>query len=160
MPLIFVMQLWAIGKTKFPFVRDGISEFQKRLQRYETFSYSEFPNIKHHAKLPPDLVKKGEAELILGRLGSKDLLILLDETGKSFDSIGFAQFIEQLQASGKRITWVIAGAYGAHHALKQRADHMVSLSSMTYSHQLIRCLFLEQLYRAFTIIRGESYHNP
>lgn len=153
------IELWTIGKSFMPFVQEGEKEFEKRLNKYVGFSQKVL-NIKSKSK-NPDQIKKEESEKIIGQLQPSDVLWLLDEKGKSFTSVKFAQALQQQLAVGntKKLVFVVGGAYGFHDDVKQKAHQMLSLSSMTFSHQLIRLIFLEQLYRAFTIINNEPYHN-
>jgi 23S rRNA (pseudouridine1915-N3)-methyltransferase len=154
------VELWQIGKTAFPYLRTGIELYEKRLKHYLKFQIVTFPDIKNAQKLSPALLKDKEAEQLLKKLKSDDYLVLLDERGKQHSSVEFARFIEKRFMGGhKRLIFLIGGAFGASEGLKQRANLQLSISRMTFSHQLIRLLFLEQLYRGMTIIRNEPYHN-
>jgi 23S rRNA (pseudouridine1915-N3)-methyltransferase len=153
-------ELWQIGKTAFPYLDEGVRIYESRLQRYLPFQIETIPDVKNAQNLPPAQLKSREGELVLARLKNDDFLILLDERGKSFTSIEWAQFLEkELMGSHKRIVFLIGGAFGFSQEIYQRANAKVSLSSMTFSHQMIRLFFLEQLYRAMTILRNEPYHN-
>jgi len=137
-----------------------MDEYIKRLGRYVRFDLIEIPDIKATKAWHKEKVKEAEAEKILSKLPERSHMVLLDEKGKQFTSIEFSKKIASLlDRSVKEVCFVVAGSYGAHDRLKQRANQELSLSKMTFSHQIIRSLFLEQLYRAFTIIRGEPYHN-
>jgi len=153
------IELWWISKTKFSFVQEGVQEFTKRIQRYYPFDVVTIEtNIKDRT---PAIIKKKEAEIIASKISAKDYLILLDENGKGYDSVQFAEKLEKWLGTGKqRLVFVVGGAYGFDQSIKEKAQGLLSLSKMTFSHQLIRLLFAEQLYRACTIIRGEKYHNP
>jgi len=151
---------WAIGKTNEKYLEQGTSIFQKRLNHYLPFEYKIFPDIRNGGKLSAKQLKIKEAQLILQHLKNDDYLILLDEQGKEFDSLGFAQWMERnLQRSQKRLIFLVGGAFGFDQQLYERADVKIALSKMTFSHQMVRLFFLEQLYRAMTILRNEPYHN-
>ena len=154
------ISLWYIGKNKQAFINEGIAFYKKKLQHYTKFEIEEFSKIKVGKNDDPAKHKKTEANYLLEKIPLKSFLVLLDEKGKQYDSIRFSKWMEgQMASSSKDIIFLIGGAYGFDQQLFQRADHKVSLSAMTFSHQIIRVAFLEQLYRAFTIIRGEKYHN-
>lgn len=149
-----------VGKTTFPFVREGCEVFMKRIKHYTPFDYIEIPELKNTSSLSREQIKDKEGELILKQIKNTDKLILLDERGKSFTSVEWSKEIEREIVSGtKSIFFVVGGAYGFSPSVYGRADGKISLSSMTFSHQIIRLFFVEQLYRAFTIIKGEPYHN-
>ena len=151
--------LW-IGKSVGNHVIDGIREFEKRITYYHGFEILEIPHLKNADKLKPAEIKKKEAELILKKLSADDYVVILDENGKLKSSVDFAEFIHQkMIQSFKKVVFVIGGAYGFDSSVYSRSDYKLSLSPMTFSHQLIRVIFLEQLYRANTIIRKEPYHN-
>lgn len=149
-----------IGKTAFSYLDEGIAIYEKRLNRYLPFEIEVLPDIKQAKNLSAGELKKKEGQLLLKRTKNDDLLILLDEKGKSFDSVGFADYLEtQLRTTKKRIIFQVGGAYGFSDEVYQRADAKLALSKMTFSHQMIRLFFVEQLYRAMTIMKGEPYHN-
>lgn len=151
--------LW-IGKSVGNHVIDGIREFEKRISHYHGFEIREIPHLKNIDRLKPFEVKRKEADLILSKLNADDFVVLLDENGKLMTSVVFADFIQQkMLQSIKKVLFVIGGAYGFDDLLYKRSNFKLSLSPMTFSHQLIRVIFLEQLYRANTIIRNEPYHN-
>lgn len=155
------IELWQIGKTAFPYLEEGIRIYESRLLRYLPFQIETIPDVKNAQKLPPDQLKAKEGELVLARLKNEDFLVLLDERGKSYTSIEWSQFIErELMGPHKRIVFMIGGAYGFSPEIYRKAGAQLSLSRMTFSHQMIRLFFLEQLYRAMTILRNEPYHNP
>ena len=154
------ISLWYIGKNKQAFINEGIAFYKKKLQHYTKFEIKEFAKIKVGKNDDPAKHRKTEANFLLSKIPSSSFLVLLDEKGKQYDSIKFSKWIEsQIVSSSKDIIFLIGGAYGFDPNLYQRSDHKVSLSAMTFSHQIIRVAFLEQLYRAFTIIKGEKYHN-
>jgi 23S rRNA (pseudouridine1915-N3)-methyltransferase len=149
-----------IGKTNDNYIREGVSEFLGRLKHYLKISWDELPDIKDRKNLSPQQIKEKETNLLLTKLPEKFTLVLLDEKGKEYTSMNFAEFITKQAASGiKELVFVIGGAYGVSEELKKRADFALSLSQMTFTHQLIRLIFAEQLYRAMTITRNEPYHN-
>jgi 23S rRNA (pseudouridine1915-N3)-methyltransferase len=132
----------------------------ERLQHYVSFEYKEIPDVRKAKNLSIEQLKTQEGELILQQLAGNDELLLLDENGQQFSSINFAGYLEKrLQRSSKSLVIVIGGAFGFSDKVYQRANDKISLSSMTFSHQLVRLIAVEQLYRAFTIIKGEPYHH-
>jgi 23S rRNA (pseudouridine1915-N3)-methyltransferase len=152
--------LWQIGKTAFPYLEEGIGIYSARLARYLPFQVETIPDVKNAGKWEPEQVREKEGEAVLARLRPDDCLILLDENGRQFTSVAWAQFLErELMGPHKRLIFLIGGAYGFSPAIYQRANNQVSLSKMTFSHQMIRLFFLEQLYRAMTTLRNEPYHN-
>ena len=153
------MTLLTVGKTDAGWVREGLETYSSRLSRYVPFSVSEIPELKNASALSKAQVKEKEGELILSRVTPRDTVILLDEKGKEYSSSEFAKEISKLTASGKNIVFVIGGPYGFSEPVYARCDGKVSLSRMTFTHQMVRTIFVEQLYRAFTIIKGEPYHH-
>ena len=152
--------LWAIGKTNEKYLEEGISIYLKRLKHYLDFEFAIIPDVKQAGNFNATQLKIKEGEAILARLKKEDVLILLDEKGDSYTSEAFAHFLEQkMQLSHKRVVFLIGGAFGFSEALLERANGKVSLSKMTFSHQMVRLFFVEQLYRAMTILRNEPYHN-
>jgi len=151
---------WQIGKTKENYLKSGEEQYENRLKHYLSFESRVFPDIKNAGKLKPIDLKKAEAKMILGQIQNSDHLILLDENGKTYNSSEFASFNEKLFHSGsKRIIYLVGGAFGFDQSLYDRADRKVALSKMTFTHQMVRLFFLEQLYRAMTILKNEQYHN-
>jgi len=149
-----------VGRTQEPYLREGIGIFAKRLPHYLPFEQDVIPDLRKSKGLTPDQFKQREGEAILARLDPGDQLILLDEAGKSFTSEDFAQWIDRrLQQSARRLVFQVGGAYGFSPDVYQRAQAKIALSGMTFSHQMVRLFFLEQLYRAMTILRNEPYHN-
>jgi len=156
MQIIFLQ----IGKTSKSYIEEGINEFSKRIKNYTRFESKVISILKNKNKADSTQLKKKEAKLILAHIEASDFVVLLDEKGKAFRSIQFADWIQgHLNTSTRRIFFVVGGAFGFDQCIYQRANMILSLSAMTFSHQLIRLIFLEQLYRAFTIIRNEKYHN-
>jgi len=148
-----------LGKTHIPFVKEGEQIFKSRIKKYIPFQY-EVLEVKKNHSTDTKLVKKLEAAAVLKITQPGDFVVLLDEKGKSMSSRKFSEWIQhKLNLSYKNIVFVVGGAFGFDDDLKKRADAKLSLSEMTYSHQMIRIIFLEQLYRAFTILRNEKYHN-
>ena len=152
--------LYQIGKTSFSFVREGEKMYIERINRFTKFEQVTIPSLKKGNKLSEGDIKKREGELILQKISSKDYLVLLDDKGKSYTSLAFAEYIKDKQNYlPNNLIFLIGGAYGFSAAVYQRADAKISLSKMTFSHQIIRIVFLEQLYRAFSIIKGGPYHH-
>ena len=152
--------LVTVGKTDIPWVRSGLEMYVSRLEHYVPFSLREIPELKGVSALSKDQIKEREGELILKQVRSADEVVLLDEHGKEYRSLEFADWLgRRMVGSGRDLVFVIGGAYGFSQAVYDRADGKLSLSKMTYSHQLVRTIFAEQLYRAFTILRGEPYHH-
>ncbi len=153
------IQLITIGKTSIPFVKQGIEIYSKRLTRYIKFSLRELPDIKNSRNMPESRQKE-EGSQILSSVSQGDTVVLLDERGKEFTSVEFASFIEKrMAAGGKRLVFVVGGPYGFSDEVYSRADFKVSLSRMTFNHEMVRLFFTEQLYRGMTIIKGEPYHH-
>ena len=154
------LKLLLVGKTVESYLKKGISDYQERLKHYVSFELVEIPELKQASALTRDQIKLREGELILKQLRDSDDVILLDEHGARFTSLAWAKHLEQkMSHSSRDIVFVIGGSYGFSQAVYDRSDSMLSLSDMTFSHQLVRLLFVEQLYRAFTIIKGEPYHH-
>lgn len=152
--------LLTVGKTDVKWVREGLELYSSRLAHYIPFSLVEIPELKNVSALSQDQIKSREGELILKHLKPADELVLLDEHGPEFRSVEFAEFIEgRMSRSSRDLVFVIGGAYGFSGDVYSRADSKISLSKMTFSHQMVRTIFAEQLYRAFTIMRGEPYHH-
>jgi 23S rRNA (pseudouridine1915-N3)-methyltransferase len=152
--------LLTVGKTNDLSFKNAISEYQKRLKFYISFDIEEIPSLKNTKNLTEDNQKEKEGELILKNLQAEDEVVLLDDKGSEFTSKQFASYIEKKSASGlKRLVFVVGGPYGFSQEVYQRANDKVSLSRMTFSHQMVRLVFTEQLYRAMTILRGEPYHH-
>lgn len=154
------LRLILVGKTVGAPLREGVADYAGRLAHYASFSIEEIPELKQTASLTRDQIKTREGELILSRLREGDWVILLDERGRHFTSLAWSQDLERKLSHGARdLVFVIGGAYGFSQPVYDRANEKLSLSEMTFSHQLVRLVFVEQLYRAFTIMRGEPYHH-
>lgn len=152
--------LLTVGRTDIPWVREGLNLYVSRLVHYVPFSLVEIPELKNVSALSPDQIKVREGDLILKAVKPSDEMILLDEHGKEFRSLEFASVLEdKMSRSGRDLVFVIGGAYGFAQKIYDRADGKISLSKMTFSHQIVRTIFAEQLYRAFTIMKGEPYHH-
>ena len=152
--------LLAIGKTDDKTLQTLINQYTKRLKHYVPFSFEVIPDIKNVKNRSEALQKKAEGQEILKRLQPADALILLDENGKQYSSVSFSQFLQKKMNSGlKNLTFVIGGPYGFSDEVYERANGKLSLSKMTFSHQMVRVFFIEQLYRGFTILRNEPYHH-
>ncbi len=148
-----------VGKTSFGYIREGIIDYHKRIGHYVNFEEITIPDLKNTKSLGVSEIKKKEGESILKLIDKSVRLILLDENGKQSDSVQFAEFISKNMNSGRDIVFMIGGAYGFSEEVYSRADEKIALSKMTFSHQMVRLIFAEQLYRAMTIIRGEPYHH-
>ena len=152
--------LLTVGKTDVKWVKEGLDLYVSRLSHYVQFSLVEIPELKNVSSFSQAQIKEKEGELILAAIRPSDEVILLDEHGKEFRSVEFARFLEERMArSGRDMVFVIGGAYGFSQKVYERSDRKMSLSAMTFSHQMVRTIFAEQLYRAFTIMRGEPYHH-
>ena len=150
---------WMVGKTNSLEFKDWENDFSKRLNSFINFNVETIDNIKHLKDA--EIIKLEESKKILSKLKKDDHLILLDEKGKSYTSRAFAESIQKLLniSGSKRIIFLVGGAFGFHSSVYDRADGKIALSEMTFSHQLIRLIFMEQLYRAFAIINNHPYHN-
>lgn len=152
--------LLTVGKTDKDWVKQGLDIYVSRLKHYVPFSMTEIPELKNVSALSKDQIKMREGELILKNIRTSDDVILLDERGKQYSSMELAGVIrDKMTYGGRDIVFVIGGAYGFSEAVYARADAKLSLSRMTFSHQMVRAIFVEQIYRAFTIIKGEPYHH-
>ena len=161
-PNIVIMKilLLTIGNTDKVYMKDGIDDYVKRLSFYVPFEMKVIPDIKNRSSLSEELQKEKEGQMILNQVSSGDNLILLDERGVEYSSIEFSKWIEKKMIAGLRqLVFVIGGPYGFSEAIYQRADSKISLSKLTFSHQMVRMIFVEQLYRAMTIIKNEPYHH-
>ncbi len=156
MKILFILT----GKTNHPLFVEIEEEYRKRLKHYIQLEQTVIPELKNTKNLTKEEQKEKEGELILKQLEPTDEIILLDEKGKTFSSVQFASEIEKrMQSSVKRLVFVVGGPYGFSESVYKRANSLFSLSAMTFSHQMVRMIFLEQLYRAMTILRGEPYHH-
>ncbi|MBR2493173.1 MAG: 23S rRNA (pseudouridine(1915)-N(3))-methyltransferase RlmH [Paludibacteraceae bacterium] len=152
--------LMVVGKTVDKYLIQMIEDYVKRLKFYTDFEMVIIPDLKNNKNMPFDVQKEKEGEMILRSLNDSDDVILMDEHGKEFSSVEFASYIQKKMTSGlKRLVFIIGGPYGFSPAVYARAGGKISLSRMTFSHQMVRLIFTEQLYRAFTILKGEPYHH-
>ncbi|MFY9116782.1 MAG: 23S rRNA (pseudouridine(1915)-N(3))-methyltransferase RlmH [Bacteroidales bacterium] len=152
--------LLCMGKTQMPYLKEGILEYEKRLQHYVRFTRLELPDIKKPASLPFPLIKEKEGKQLLKQIKAEDHLVLFDKRGSIYTSKQMSFQIEQLhQKNIRNLVFAIGGAYGFSEEVKNRAQEMWSLSKLTFPHQLVRLLCIEQIYRCFTIIKGENYHH-
>jgi len=147
------------GKTRDPFIREGVELFRSRVIHYVPFQIDTLPDLKNTRNLGMKEVQEREGQILLKRLKPGDFMILLDERGKEFHSISFAEYLNGLEGRVKHLLFVIGGPYGFSEEVYKRADASLSLSKLTFSHQLVRVIFMEQLYRAYTILKGEPYHH-
>ena len=147
------------GKTSDPRLSSLIDEYQQRLRHYVPFELVVLPDLKNAKSLTEDQIKTAEGNLILQALTPAMDVILLDEHGREFRSIEFADYLQKKMSSGRDLALVIGGPYGFSQAVYERANGKLSLSQMTFSHQMIRIMAIEQIYRAMTILRGEPYHH-
>ncbi len=154
------IKLLAIGKTDNKALQTLIDDYTKRLGFYVKFDLEVIPDIKNVKNLSEKQQKEKEGELILSKIGPTDQLILLDENGKEFSSVGFADDLQKKMNSGiKTLVFVIGGPYGFSEEVYKAAKGKISLSRMTFSHQMVRLFVIEQIYRGFTILRNEPYHH-
>jgi len=153
------VEIYHIGKKQKNLYCDAESEFEKRLKHYCQFDNIQIPPVKNASSLPVSELLKAEALLFESKIKGKGLVVLLDENGKQYDSISLSKKIGQFQMNTSKLVFVIGGAYGFDPEFKKQADMRLSLSPMTLPHHLARLVFIEQLYRAFTILNNESYHN-
>jgi 23S rRNA (pseudouridine1915-N3)-methyltransferase len=151
--------LLVVGKTTDSHIEALLQEYQKRLGHYISFSFNVIPELKNTKSLTAEQQKYQEGELILRAVAANADLILLDERGKEYRSIEFAEYLQKKMLSGRDVVFVVGGPYGFSETVYQRANGKISLSKMTFSHQMVRLFFVEQIYRAMTILRGEPYHH-
>jgi len=153
------IQLYLTGKTVDTRLQSLIDDYQQRLKHYVPFELVVLPDLKNAKALTEEQIKVAEGEALLARLTPAMDVILLDEHGKEFRSIEFADYLQKKMSSGRDLALVIGGPYGFSQAVYDRANGKLSLSQMTFSHQMIRIMAIEQIYRAMTILRGEPYHH-
>ncbi len=152
------IKLIVVSKTDIPYVQAGIDEYTSRLKHYCDFELVVVPAVK--GKATPEELKEREGEQILRHTAKADVTVLLDEHGREMTSVGFSEYLQrQMNAGVRTLAFVVGGAYGFSQAVYAAASHKISLSQMTFNHQMVRLFFLEQLYRAHTILRHEKYHN-
>jgi len=147
-----------IGRTNINYIKEGISEYEKRLKHYVKFNQKVINTPKKYSSLSRKELTIKESELIMDNIEKDSLTILLDERGKEMTSVEFSKFLETKMTMNKTINFVIGGAFGFSDTLKSKYQS-IALSKMTFSHQMVRLIFIEQLYRAMTILKGQSYHH-
>ncbi len=152
-------ELILVGKTVNKHFNAGINDYVERIGHYMPFSITTIPELKNTKNLSESQQKEREGELILKQIQPTDTVVLLDEHGKECRSIEFADWIQKKQNTARRLIFVIGGPYGFSNDVYERANEKISLSKMTFSHQMVRLIFTEQIYRACTIIKGEPYHH-
>lgn len=154
------LKLLVIGKTNKPYFAEAEYEYVKRLAKYISFEKIELPDIKRASNLTENQLKTEEGKLILSKIEKSSLIVLLDEQGHSYSSVSFAKWLQsEMNRGHKQITFVIGGAYGFSEEVYAAAKNRISLSAMTFNHQMVRMIFIEQIYRAFTILNNEPYHH-
>ena len=153
------IKLLAIGKTDETYLNTGIEKYSQRLKHYIPFEFQIIPDVKMGSKINIEKQKEEEGAAILKKISISDYVFLLDEKGKQHTSEDFASLLQKRMNSGQDMVFVIGGPFGFSEELYQRANEKLSLSKMTFSHQMVRLFFTEQLYRAFTILKGEKYHH-
>lgn len=155
-----IIRLIVVSKTDIPYIQTGIDDYVNRLKHYANFQLVVIPALRDAKNLTPEAVKEREGQQILKQMVDADRVVLLDEHGKEFTSVGFSQYLQkQMNAAVRNLTFVVGGAFGFSPEVYAAASDKISLSQMTFNHQMVRLFFVEQLYRAFTILKGEKYHN-
>ena len=154
------VRLMVVGKTSDASLRNLEENYAQRLSHYVNFEKMELPDVKNASSFNPEQLKETEGEAILAKVLKEDYLVLLDDKGDQFTSMNFSKWLQsKFLLSSKRISFCVGGPFGFSNEVYQRANARISLSKMTFSHQMVRMIFLEQLYRAFTILKGEKYHH-
>ena len=153
------IRLIQTGKTREQYVKEGVEIFRRRLKRYVPFETETIPDLKNSKNMAMKEVMEKEGQLLLRRIRQEDHVVLLDERGEECSSIAFAEQMNSLEGRVKQLVFVVGGPYGFSEEVYRRADSRLSLSRLTFSHQLVRLIFMEQLYRAFTILKGDPYHH-
>lgn len=157
---IMKVTLLSISKTTEKYLQEGITIYESRLQHYCKFQRIEIPDLKNAKNLSFDQQKSKEAELLLSKINNTDFVVLLDENGKEYNSVQLSKELSNwMNRSISNVVFIIGGPYGFDQSIYDRANSKISLSKLTFSHQMIRLFFVEQLYRAFTIMKGEPYHH-
>jgi len=155
-----IIKFIVVGKTDVPYIQLGLDDYIARLKYYCDFEWVVVPALKNMGKASPDEVKEREGRLILKQLERVDQIVLLDEHGREYTSVAFADYLQkQMNSSTRTLAFVVGGAFGFSPEVYQAAHARISLSAMTFTHQMVRLFFVEQLYRAHTILRHEKYHN-
>ena len=153
------IKLITIGKTDEQYLKEGISKYVSRLKHYIDFQIIEIPDVKVGKKLNANLQKETEGKEIVKHILKSEFVVLLDEKGKEYNSVNFAQFMQKRMNTGMNLTFVIGGPYGFSDEIYTMTDSKIALSQLTFSHQMVRLFFTEQIYRSFTILKGEKYHH-
>ena len=153
------IKLIVIGKTDESYLKEGITKYTSRLKHYIDFQLIELPDVKLGKKLNLNLQKEKEGAEILKLISKSDFVVVLDEKGKEYDSVGFSDFIQKRMNTGMDLVFVIGGPFGFSDAVYAQSNMKIALSQMTFSHQMVRLFFTEQIYRSFTILKGEKYHH-
>jgi 23S rRNA (pseudouridine1915-N3)-methyltransferase len=152
--------LFNIGKSNSEYLNTGINDYLRRLKHFIDFSITDLPGVRQGKNFTAEVYKQKEAEIIKKAVSKCDIIVILDENGTEYDSLGFAELINKMMNQGsKQVAFVTGGAFGFSEEIYKIAHYKISLSRMTFTHQLVRLVFIEQLYRAFTIIKGLPYHN-
>ena len=152
--------LLSVGKVTTPWIISGLTDFEKRLSKYVRFSAKMLPDVRSSKTKSKDVIKAEEGKSILSEISQADYVVILDEKGLEFTSAAFSKWIEKQMVSGKkRLIFIIGGPYGFSDEVYRRADSKLSLSKMTFTHEMAKLFFTEQLYRAFTILNNEPYHH-
>ena len=152
--------LLVTGKTDQAWIKEGVAEYEKRISRYARFELVTLPDVKNPGNRSAAAVKEKEAEKMLSALKGDDHVVLLDEHGKRYSTTALAAYVRgAMMLPRKRIVFVVGGPWGFHQSVRERADHLLSLSDLTFSHQVVRLLFAEQLYRVLSVIAGDPYHH-
>ena len=153
------IRLITIGKTDESYLKEGISKYVSRLKHYISFEIIELPDVKTGKKLNINLQRESESKEIVKLISKSDFVVLLDENGKEFNSVGFSDYIQKRMNSGLDLCFVIGGPFGCSKEMYDLSNQKIALSQMTFSHQMIRLLFVEQVYRSYSILKGEKYHH-
>ena len=153
------IKLIVIGKTDDSYLKDGIAKYTSRLKHYIDYELIELNDVKVGKKLNVNLQKEAEGKEILKLISKSDFVVLLDEKGKEYNSVGFSDFIQKRMNTGMNLTFVIGGPFGFSEEVYTQSNQKIALSQMTFSHQMVRLFFVEQIYRSFTILKGEKYHH-
>lgn len=154
------IELTVVGKTTTPYLREGIELYEKRIRHYVPFRIVTLSDVRKGKSTGEEQQRDAEGKALLAGIGTADILVLFDERGREYSSIEYSTFIQKLMASGrKKAVFVIGGPYGFSEEVYRRADYKVSLSRMTFNHEMVRLFAAEQIYRAMTILRGEPYHH-
>ncbi len=153
------IKLITVGKTDEDYLKVGVLKYESRLKHYINFENEVIPDIKTGKKLNVSLQKEVEGKEILKSISKSEFVVLLDENGQEFNSVDFSHFLQKKMNSGMDLTFVIGGPFGFSDEVYSKANIKIGLSQMTFSHQMVRLFFTEQLYRSFTILKGENYHH-